>query len=130
MKRFAAVVVLVLAVAAIVALIVLRPRIALIVVNTTAAPVQVAANGHELRLEPGEVRLLEKVAARLSLRARAEGGASLAEIDTSCASGARTWVFSVAPVTTWWEASRGYGDMAHVTTSCVAFAAPGPLFPL
>lgn len=121
---------LVITVAAATALFVLRPKVDLIVVNTTGAPVRVVANGHKIQVAAGAQHRLERLGANLSLRATAtEGGASLAEIDTSCR-GAETWVFSVAPVTTWWAVSKGYGDMAHVASSCAPFAAAGLLFPL
>lgn len=108
-----------------------RSAVDVIVVNTTAGAVRVQANDREVRLEPGERQRLDGLSSRLTVRAwdAADGGASLADVSTTC-QGARTWVFSVAPVTTWWAISKGYGDLAHVGSSCEPFATSGPLFPL
>lgn len=103
----------------------LRPRVHLVIVNPAPTPAEVRVHGDLVGVPAnGALRLEGLPAAGLRLEAPGE-----AALEPACAPGS-TWVWTVAPVTTWWEVSQGYGDLGHITSSTRPFAAPGPLFPL
>ncbi len=103
----------------------LRPRVHLVIVNPAPTPAEVRVHGDLVGVPAnGALRLEGLPAAGLRLEAPGE-----AALEPACAPGS-TWVWTVAPVTTWWEVSQGYGDLGHITSSARPFAAPGPLFPL
>lgn len=109
---------------------VLRPRVDLVLVNPGAAPVRVKVAGDPVEVPAaGTLRLAGVPAAGLRLEAP-----DAAPIQTDCPASALsappTWVWSVAPVGSWWEVSKGYGDQVHVGPSARPFVAPGALFPL
>lgn len=122
--RIVAVVLPLLLVAAVVALR-LAPRVDLVIVNPGDQPAQVRVHGDAVGVPAHGALRLDDLPAR-GLRLEAPGAGAL----TPEAAAGSTWVWTVAPVTTWWEVSMGYGDMASVTSSTRPFSAPGALFAL
>lgn len=103
----------------------LVPQVDLIVVNPGRSPVEVRVAGDAVGV-PAEGTLRLARLPRPGLRVEGPDGV---ERRPDAGTGS-TWVWTVAPVTTWWEVRMGYGDQAHVGSSTRPFAAPGPLFPL
>jgi hypothetical protein len=99
-------------------------------VAVTAAP----AGGATIVVAPREAARIELVAGHVSIEARGPDGAALGTVEGEAP--ARflerrpTWVATLAPVTSWWVVSKGYGDQRAAAPPPAPYTPAGPLFAL
>lgn len=127
-------IVLVVALVAVTANTMLRRKVDLVLVNPSPAAVKVTVDGAPYEVPAAGNLLVEGVSPDPQLAA---AGVAVSP-GLSGAATAKTLVWSVAPVTTWWTVSKGYGDQlgkapattAFVPSSSPVFALPDDYLPL
>lgn len=106
----------------------LRRKVDLLLVNPSAVAVKVTVNGAPYDVPAAGQVLVAGVSPDLQLQA---DGVTLAADAGAGAAPSKTWVWSVAPVTTWWTVNKGYGDLIGAAPASTAFVpSSSPVFAL
>jgi hypothetical protein len=118
---------LVVALVAVTANTMLRRKVDLVLVNPSPTAVSVTVDGAPYVVPAAGKLLVEGVSPDLKLAA---AGVPVSP-GVSGAASAKTFVWSVAPVTTWWTVSKGYGDQVGKSPATTAFVpSSSPVFAL